>query len=108
MNIKEWLEELGHYRKYGCSARVRRPNVMVDLTYWHQPSVQHFTGVGFAKCMWPDEWDAEFGLGLAEQRAVEDLAAQLAAEDERMERLVRRMNVEKERQNDSAANTPAT
>ena len=58
--------------------------------------------------MWPDEWDAEAGLGLAEQRAVEDLAAQLAAEDERMEKLVRRMNAEKERQDDSTANASAT
>jgi len=34
-------------------------------------------GVGFTKVQWPDAWDAEYGVTLAECKAVADVARQV-------------------------------
>lgn len=34
-------------------------------------------GIGFAKVQWPDQWDEEYGVTLAECKAVADIARQV-------------------------------
>jgi len=53
----------------------RQPNtvVIIEATV----NGQLYEGVGFTKVRWPDAWDEEYGVTLAECKAVADIARQV-------------------------------
>jgi len=59
----------------GVATFQRQPNTCVVITA--NVNGQTYEGIGFAKVQWPDDWDAEYGLTLAECKAVADVARQV-------------------------------
>jgi hypothetical protein len=55
----------------------KRPNtcVVFDVNY---EGVTH-NCIGFSKVSWPDEWDTDYGVNMAIEKAISDLAKRLIA-----------------------------
>ncbi len=50
---------------------IRRPFVFVKAEAFIDGS--EWTGLGFAKVCWPDEWNLDTGIKIAERKAVEQI-----------------------------------
>ena len=61
---------------------VRKPWMMRSILYIPAKSDEVYTGYGFAKVAYPDQWDLVEGTRLVTERAIKDLAFQLIAAEE--------------------------
>lgn len=69
-NIRENITDVATFQ--------RQPNTCVVIT--SIVNHQAYEGIGFAKVQWPDDWDEQYGLTLAECKAVADIARQVMSE----------------------------
>lgn len=74
MKLKVQLLETVHARKVWQE----KPNTFVKFKVRIPPGkangAETLETFGFSKCAWPDEWDAEYGIELAEDKAISKAA----------------------------------
>jgi len=58
---------------------IRKPNVVVELTYENPQSYVRHVGAGFSKVCYPDVWDVDKGINIATAKAAQDLAQQVSS-----------------------------
>ena len=62
----------------------KRPNTFVQVRCaWEEASHEYYD-YGFAKCMWPDKWDPDYGVELARKKAAADIARRMVADGWRL------------------------
>lgn len=68
----------------------RCPYTAVHFTYRYYDEEDDvrltFEATGFAKCRWPDPFDAEYGLKLAKHKAAAAIAKEIMAYEDRLAR----------------------
>lgn len=57
----------------------KRPNIAVRTAY--KVDQRFWCGYGFAKVMYPDVWDAQYGIDLAVKKALASIARQIVEEE---------------------------
>ena len=60
-------------------AHQKQPWTMVHIRVRHQDLV--YTDLGFAKVMYPDTWDAQYGVDLCVNKALASIARTIMEED---------------------------
>ena len=73
---REQLRKLIRYSIVTMNSVQRQPYTCVEI-HVHWRSGQRYIGIGFAKVQWPDRWNAEYGVWLAKEKAISDVAKQI-------------------------------